>query len=175
MGYSQVRLTKCLYNVDKQITVQLNKFGSAEAGRLAGSMKIKVPWNEGTLFDQTLDCFTKAYLKNDTIYITGNMIGELGYGFHLILFKDSCIVAPFGLSDGKIYKYSKSDANSIDFIPLPTKAQKVTLSKNPTYKEGDTVEGFVDLKSQPFYYTDLDGVFKIELQAYFKTEPLKKK
>ena len=55
------------------------------------------------------------------------MIGQLGYGFTLAIFKDSCIIASFGLSDGKIYKYNESDKDSIDFIPLPSVSQKVNF------------------------------------------------
>src|SRR5687767_1233025 len=112
-GQTQDSLAHSLYSVDKQIDLQLKKFPPADTGTLKNSMTIKVFWNANTFFDQSLDCFTKSFLRNDTIYIIGHMIGELGYGFELALFKDSCIVASFGLSDGKIYKYNKSDPDSI--------------------------------------------------------------
>ena len=136
-------------------------------------MKIKVFWDTRTPFnDESLDCFTKSLVRNDTIYIFGEMIGELGYGFELLLFKDSCIVASFAISDGKIYKYNKSDRDSISFIPLPSISQKVTLSKKPSFQKGEVIAGKVEIKSVPFYYTDLEGKFRIELVAHFKTAPL---
>ena len=173
-GQNQSLLVRSLYSVDKQIDLRLKKIPPADTGILKNSMTIKVFWNTNTFFDQSLDCFTRSFLRNDTIYIVGHMIGELGYGFELTLFKDSCIVASFGLSDGKIYKYNKSYADSIDFITLPSISQKVVLSKKPSFQKGEIVAGLVELKSVPFYYTALEGKFKIELFAYFKTAPSKK-
>jgi hypothetical protein len=172
-GQNQHSLAHSPYSVDKQIDLQLRKFPLTDTGTLKNSMTIKVFWNANTFFNQSLDCFTKSFLRNDTIYIIGHMIGELGYGFELTLFKDSCIVASFGLSDGKIYKYNKSDTASVDFIPLPSITQKVLLSQKPSFQKGEIVAGTVELKSVPFYYTALEGEFKIELLAYFKTAPLK--
>jgi hypothetical protein len=125
------------------------------------------------MFNQTLDCYTTSFLKGDTINITGYMIGQLGWGFELMLYKDSCIAASFGLSDGKIYKYKKSDTDSIDLILLPNISQKVVLSKKPAFQGGEIVVGMIELKSIPYYYTDLDGKYTINLKAYFKTAALK--
>src|SRR5436190_2523990 len=118
MGQTQPSLAHSTYAVDKQVEVEMKKFSpAADAGALKNSMKIKVFWDTKTSFnDESSDCFTKSLVRNDTIYIFGEMIGELGYGFELLLFKDSCIVASFAISDGKIYKYNKSDRDSISFI-----------------------------------------------------------
>lgn len=170
-------LSRGLYSVDKSIELELNKFPWADTGTLKNSMVIKVftdnPAFANPSFNQTLDCYTQSFLKNDTVYIFGYMIGQLGYGFTLAIFKDSCIVASFGLSDGKIYKYNESDKDSIDFIPLPSVSQKVILSRKPVFQKGDIVAGFVEIKSVPFYYVDLKGKFRIEIQAYFKSGALK--
>jgi hypothetical protein len=172
--HAQTPLTNGLYTIDQKIALQVKKFPMIDSGRLRNSMKIKVPWDNHTFFDQSLDCFTRSLLLNDTIYITGHIFGLLGYGFQLVLFRDSCIVAPFALSDSKIYKHNRSDADSIAFILLPCINHKVVLAKKPIFKEGEIVEGFVDLKSQPFYYKDLPGTFNIQIQAYFKTTPIKR-
>jgi hypothetical protein len=169
---SQPLLAQSLYLVDKQVDLQLKKFTAADAGVLKNSMTIKVFWDTRMFFNQSLDCFTKSILRHDTIFIFGEMIGELGYGFELALFRDSCMVASFGISDGKIYKYNKSDRDSISLIPLPSTTHKVILSKKPSFQKGDIVAGKVEVKSVPFYYTQLEGVFRIELVAYFKTAPV---
>ena len=83
------------------------------------------------------------------------MIGQLGWGFQLALYKDTCVVAPFALSDGKIYKYNELDTDSVDYIILQSVTSKVVLSRKPSFKERETVEGLVELKSVPFYYKDL--------------------
>jgi hypothetical protein len=176
-GQTQVSLARSLYSVDKRTELQLNKFSWADTGTLKNSMIIKVftdnPAFARPMFNQSLDCYTQSFLKNDTIYIIGYMIGQLGYGFKLVIFKDSCIVASFGLSDGKIYKYNQSDKDSIDFIPLPSISQKVILSKKPIFQREEIVAGLVEIKSVPFYYVRLEGKNRIELRAYFKSGPLK--
>jgi hypothetical protein len=171
-GQSQASLTHSLYTVDKQIDLQLKKFPGADSGTLKNSMTIKVFWGNNTFFDQSLDCFTKSFLRNDSIYIFGHMIGELGWGFKLVLFKDSCIVASFGLSDAKIYKYNKSDVDSTDFILLPSITQSVILSKKPSFQKREIVAGAIKIKSVPYFYTSSEDKIKIELSAYFKTAPI---
>lgn len=161
-----------LYSVDKQVDLQLKKFPRVDTGILKNSMTIKVFWDANTFFNQSLDCITKSLIRNDTILIMGHMPGELGYGFELVLFKDSCIIVSFGLSDGKIYKYNESDTISTDFISLSSISQKLVLSKKPLFQKGEIVSGVVKLKSIPFYYTEFKGRFRIELVAYFKTAPL---
>ena len=173
LGQGQTPLTPTSYSVDKQIDTQLKKFSWIDTGTLKNSMTIKVFWNTNTFFNQTLDCYTKSYLIKDTIYIAGYMTGELGWGFQLVLVKDSCIAASFGLSDGNVYKYNKSDVDSMSFILLPNVSQKVTLSKRPSYQKGEIISGAIELKSVPYYYAVLDGEFRIELKSYFKTAAIK--
>lgn len=173
-GHSQTNLATGVYIVDKQITLQIKKFTYLDSGQLKNSMHISVPWDEKKFFDQSLDCFTEANLKSDSILITGYMPGQLGWGFQLLLIKDSFIVAPFGLSDGQVYKHTESDTTYSNSIFLPCRTHKVILSKKPSYEEGEIVEGLVELNSYPYYYNKPSGEFKIELKAYFKTAPLKK-
>jgi hypothetical protein len=173
VGQPNTLLSREPYSVDKQIDLQLKKFQSIDTSTLKNSMTIKVFWNANTFFNQTLDCYTKSYLVKDTIIILGHMASELGWGFRLVLYKDSCIAASFGLSDGNVYKYNRSDADSTNFILLPNISQKVTLSKRPLYQNGDIISGAIEIKSIPYYYTNLDGKFRIELKAYFKTAAIK--
>jgi hypothetical protein len=171
---SQATLTKDKFNIDTKITPEIKKFKIAGPGRLQNSMNIRVPWNDRFLFDQELDCFTRSGLAGDTINIRGYMIGELGYGFELKLFGDSCIVAPYGLSDGKIYKYNQSDTKYADFIRLSCRSYKVVLPAKPFYRAGEIIEGYVEMESNPFYYAGLDGKFNIQIRAYFKTDSIKR-
>ena len=137
-------------------------------------MGIKVTWDGKAIFNQELDCFTKAFLKDDTISITGYMSGLIGWGFQLRIFKDSCIVNTFASSDGEVYRYNTSDKNLLTFIAVPSLMQRVVLSKNPSFEKGERVAGFVDIVSNDFYYSidKKDTKARIKLRAYFKTEPL---
>jgi len=178
-AHGQGALQRDPYSIDKQMELSMKKFRLVDPGRLENSMKIRVASEKFLFFDtyerdKPLDCFTKSYLAHDTIYVIGHMIGELGWGFQMAIYKDSCVVAPFALSDGKIYKYNKLDTDSVDFVLLQSVTRKMVLSKRPSFKEGETVAGLVELKSVPFYYTVFDDEFVIDLQAYFKTAPLRR-
>ena len=162
------------YSIDTQITQQIKKIPFNDSGILTNSMTIKVFWDDKPFFNQDLDCYTRSTLKNDSIYITGYMIGELGWGFQLALFGDSCILTSFALSDEKIYKYKTSDNTLLSFIPVPNSTQKIKLSKKPSFKKGERVSGFVELESKEFYYSLKNSYKKatIKLKAYFKTSLL---
>jgi hypothetical protein len=132
--------------------------------------------SEAAVFQMHPNCYTQSVLINDTIYITGHVYGEIGYGFLIALFDDSCILNSFAYSDAAIYRYNKSDTSLVAFIAVPSFAQKLVLSEIPLYKEGDVVSGFVELESKEFYYglEAPEHSFKIKLKAHFSTSPLKK-
>ncbi|HEY9702264.1 MAG TPA: hypothetical protein V6C58_07445, partial [Allocoleopsis sp.] len=166
------------YSIDKKVEIDQKRFEFVDSGVTKKSMKIRVFWDDRAFFnnyddDKALDCFTLSTIKNDTISIVGYMNGMLGYGFNLKLIGDTCIIVSFALSDGEIYKRSPSDKNYTDFIELPGTAQKVVLSKKPLFKKGEVITGYVRLKSETFYYKDLEGKFTIEMDVHFKTAPLK--
>ncbi len=173
---AQPPFPRALYSIDTHISDSIRKLHLVESGRLEKSMQIHVASKTFTFYNTDNhgpeDCFTNSLLLHDTISVTGYMMGGLGWGFKLLLFKDSCIVAPFALSDGKIYKYNESDKDSVSFVILRTVSKKVILSKQPMFKEGEIVEGLVEMKSVPFYYLGFDGKFVIDLKAYFKTAEL---
>lgn len=175
---TQITLVKSSYSIDKKIESDQRKFEFVDTGVLKKSMKIGVFWNDRLFFknfddDNALDCFTFSTINDDTISIVGYMIGELGYGFNLKLIGDSCFVAPYALSDALVYRMSPTDTTYGNLIQLPTTLKKVILSKRPSFKEGETIAGFVQLKSIPYYYKELDGKFRIEIIAHFKTAPIK--
>jgi hypothetical protein len=175
---SQITLDKTSYTIDKKIEIDQRKFEFVDTGVLKRSMKIGVFWDDRLFFknyddDNALDCFTFSTITDDTISIVGYMIGGLGYGFNLKLIGDSCFVAPYALSDGLVYRLNPSDSTYWNLIQLPTTLHKVIISKKPSFKEGETIAGFVQLKSIPYYYKGLDGKFRIEVIAHFKTAPLK--
>ena len=174
-GQGRVMWTPIWYSVDKKVDLEVNKFPWIDTGTLKNSMTIKVSGESRKFnpFNQTLDCYTSSFLKNDTIYITGYMINHLGWGFALVLFKDSCIAGSYALSDGIMYKYDESDTASSSHILLPNVYQKLTLSKNPSFQIGEIISGAVDFKSITYYNTILKDNLKIEIKAYFKTAALK--
>jgi hypothetical protein len=173
---SLVKATK--YLVDKNVGERVKKFEYNKNGVLKRSMDINVSWGKGQFFGRNpspIDCFTKSFITNDTICITGHMGGNLGWGFKLYIIKDSCIVNAFALSDGDMYKYYVSDKKPRSLIILSCIKQQLTLSKRPEFRKGEVVSGYIELASQPFYYymEKENTRSDIKLRAYFQTESLK--
>jgi len=172
-GYKTIK-----YQVNETIARQLGKYRYNNKGMLKASMFIKVTWDGKLMFgserQEPLDCYTKSFISNDTIFIIGHMKSELGWGFKLTIFKDSCIVNSFALSDGNIYKYAASDTAACSFILVPGKLQQVTFIKQPEFRKGEQVSGYVEITSGQFYYYVNKHNMRsdIKLHAYFKTEPL---
>ena len=173
------QLAQGFYIVDKNIEIEAKKFQFVDTGVLKKSMKIGVFWDGRNSFkhyddESALDCFTVSSLNGDTISIIGYMIGMLGYGFSLKIYEDSYVIAPYAISDGDIYLSGPNENTYTNHVILPSIVHQVRLSKKPTFKEGESIAGHVRLKSVPFYYKDLEGKFVIEVNAYFKTAPLKR-
>lgn len=170
--------TAIKYQVDEKIGQRLKKFEYTENGILKGSMDIQVSWDGKLIFgrkQQSIDCYTKSFITNDTICITGHMPGNLGWGFKLLIFKDSCLLYAFALSDGNAYKYDVSDEAPRSLIFLACPKQQLTLVQQPAFRIGESVSGYVDLTSQQFYYYFPEKSVRsdIKLRAYFKTGSIK--
>ena len=178
-GQVQRPYTNIKYVVDNQVSNQVKKFASNDSGVLRNSMFIEVDRNGSPFFNyykDPLDCYTQTIFSNDTLYITGHLYGEIGYGFLIALFNDSCILTSFAYSDSAIYKFNKSDTSFLAFIPVPSLNQKLVLSETPSYKDGDIISGFIELESKEFYYgiKSSELSFRIKLKAHFRTSPLNK-
>ena len=165
------------YSISPEISQQIKKLPYSDSGTLKNSMEIEVTWDGKRFFKQKdLACYTNSYLSNDTIYIIGYMYGEIGWGFQLALFGDSCIVGSYAVSDGKVYKSDISDSMLLSFIELPCVTQKLAISKKPAFIKGERVEGFVELRSKDFYYiiNETKRKASIKITAFFKTARLNK-
>jgi hypothetical protein len=169
---------KVAYVVDKNIEIEQNKFEFIDTGVLKKALNIRVYWDDKIFFNnygegRALDCFTRYDIAGDTINVTAYMAGVLGYGFTLTIFGDSCVVFPFAISDGDIYQANPNEKPYTNLVLLATTSHRVRLLQKPLFKDGETVAGHVQLKSIPYYYKGLKGKFIIEVNAYFKTAPLK--
>jgi hypothetical protein len=167
---------KLKYRLDDQLSQKTKRFSSNDSGLLKKSMFIKVLWDGKPIFNQYVDCYTQSRLSNDTIYIIGSMPSGLGWWFNLVLFNDSCFLSSFALSDDKIYKYKAKDKSPISLILLRTLTQNINLGKKPLFREGERINGFVDLESETFFYSSNNSTIKAKvfLSAYFKTAMLQK-
>jgi len=163
------------YETDTQTVSQISKYRFIDSGVLKKAMSIHVTWDSLTMFDQTVDCYTNAFLIHDTIFIQGYMQQLLGWGFQATLFNDSCIITSFALSDGNIYKYRTSDKKPVFHVSLASSTQTLRLAGRPKFELGERISGFVRLESEPFYYyiKKLTHKATIKLRAYFKTGPLR--
>jgi hypothetical protein len=178
-GQTQKPIDNGSYIVDNSIEQQVNKKVKSYNGVTMSSMDVKLFENDSVTADtyskgKSIDeCMTFTTLEGDTINITGFAGMFAGFGYQIALFKDTCIVRHYAKSDVEIYKLDKND--SLQFgVSVPCKTYKLTLSKKPTFKKGEVLEGIIELTSED-YYEVANGdetKCKIQLTGYFKTDPL---
>lgn len=129
-----------------------------------------LPENFG--FGKNLDAITQASLTNDTIIITSFLAARgASFGYKFILRGNTCTVKYFSLADENIFKINKADKQS-RLITVACQTNKLTLSQKPQFKEGESIEGVVELTTNDFWSTS-DGQntkIKVQLTGYFKTK-----
>ena len=167
------------YIVDNSIKSQVDKKVKSLNGVTISSMDFRMYENDSLIGDtyptgKSIDeCMTMTTLQGDTININGFMGMFAGFGYQIVLFKDTCIVRHFAKSDAEIYKLQKND--SLEFgISVPCKTYKLTLSKKPTFKKGEVLEGIIELTSDNYYAVanGKESKYKMQLTGYFRTDPL---
>jgi len=167
------------YVVDPNVKDKVDRKVKSFNGITMSSMDFKMYENDSIIGDtyakgKSIDeCMTMTTLQGDTINIVGFMGMFAGFGYQIALFKDTCIVQHFAKSDAEIYKLHKND--SLEFsVSVPCKTYKLTLSKKPTFKKGEILEGIIELTSDDYYEAanGKESRYKMQLTGYFKTDPL---
>ncbi len=167
------------YKIDAGLIEKIKEQASSTNGVSMGKMEVKVFEND-TLIVNTYDIekiefFTMSNLENDTIRITGYTSKLIGFGFYLDITIDSYDLTFLAKSDMPIYKYNKQDTTLLFGLSVPCYRTSLTLTAKPIFKNGETITGFLELKSNDFWGESKgeSKKYKIELRAYFMTEKLK--
>lgn len=111
--------------------------------------------------------------ENGIATVTGFAGVDEGFGFVLVLSKDTCMIRSEVESTKEIFKLKKNDIPTFGLF-VPSKYEKATLVNNPKREEGEIIKGKVDVKSED-YYEKIDNQFKLvrlEITAYFISEPM---
>ena len=178
-GQTQKVIDNISYIIDNSIKSKIDKKVKSFDGVSMSSMDFKMFENDSVVADtyskgKSIDeCLTMCSLEKDTINITGFIGMFAGFGYQITLLKDTCIIRYFMKSDARIYKYKKTD--SLNFgVSVPCKTYKLILTKKPTFKKGEIIEGIIELTSDEYYEVDNgnEKKYKMQLTGYFKTEPL---
>ena len=178
---SQAQQDNTNYKVDSNIKETVDKQTSATNGVAMGHMEVKMFENDSLIIDtygkdKKLEFFTMTTIKKDTIHIIGFAGMFAGFGFYLDLFKDSCSITHLAKSDAEIYKMNKSDTILTFGLSVPCPQKNLTLVNKPTFKEGEIIEGILELTSQDYWEVanGHERKYRMQLKAYFKTEGVKK-
>jgi hypothetical protein len=178
-GQTQKPIDNGSYIVDNSIRQQVDRKVKSYNGVTMSSMDVKLFENDSVTADtysngKSIDeCMTFSVLEGDTINITGFAGMFAGFGYQIALFKDTCIIRHYAKSDAEIYKLHRND--SLEFgVSVPCKTYRLTLSKKPTFKKGEVLEGIIELTSEDYYEVanGNETKCKMQLTGYFKTDPL---
>ena len=177
---SQAQQDNTNYKVDSDIKEKVDKQTSSTNGVAMGQMEVKLFENDSLIFDtygkdKKLEFFTMTTIKNDTIHIIGFAGMFAGFGFYLDLFKDSCTITHLAKSDAEFYKLNKSDTALTFGLSVPCPYKNLTLVNKPTFKEGEIIEGIIELTSSDYWEVanGHEKKYRMQLKACFKTEGVK--
>ena len=97
-----------------------------------------------------------------------------GFGFFLMIGKDTSFInfKVLSKSDSILFRSANASALQPELL-VNCASSKVTLAQAPTFVQGEVIQGFVDLESEPFYEVRNDKERKVSFRivAYFKSEP----
>lgn len=103
-----------------------------------------------------------------------NIIGDSSKCFHFIMGADQ-------INTGGFLKLYQTDSSYKNELLVPPKTCKLILSKEPEFKEGEIIEGYIEFESQVYYYKNEtkdkkspDGKMQWYVSGYFRTFDSKK-
>ncbi len=177
-GQTQSGSNASAYKINSEIEEQIEEKFKTFNGVTMGSMDFKIYQNDSLIADtdskgKSIECMLMTNLTSDTVNITGFMGMFAGFGYHIELFKDTCIVSHFAKSDAEIYKLNKTDSLTFG-VSVPCKSYKLTLTKKPIIKKGEIISGIVELESEEYFEVANgdENKYRVVLKGYFRTEPL---
>lgn len=168
------------YKIDSSIKELVDSHTNSSNGVAIGHMEIRMFMDDSLFLDtygkeKKIDFFTMTTFRKDTIEIIGFAGMFIGFGFYLDLFKDSCAITHLAKSDMPSYKLNRSDTTLSFSLSVPCPEKSLTLVRKPSFKEGEVIEGMIELTSRD-YWSAGNGreiKFRMQLKAYFKTEEKK--
>ena len=97
-----------------------------------------------------------------------------GFGFFLMIGKDTSFInfKVLSKSDSILFRSTNASALQPELL-VNCASSKVTLAQAPTFVQGEVIQGFVDLESEPFYEVRNNKERKLSFRivAFFKSEP----
>ena len=167
-----------IYIIDSKVKELVKKKIPSYESTAVGSTFIKMYENDSLVFDnyvtgKSLEELDMSFLWGDTANIFGFSGMTAGFGFNIFLCKDTCMVYHIVKTDAEIYKLHKTD--SLEFgLNVPCVSYKLTLAEKPKFKEGEVIEGMIELTSDSYYEDGNDGEkkYRMQLTSYFKAPPL---
>lgn len=175
--YSQINDSPIVkYLVDKSIKDSIDVNTETHNNVTMGKMECIMIANDDTLFDshkkgKKISFFVMPFLSHDSIQLLGFAGMFAGFGFNALIKGDSCQIYHYvKTDDSEIYKLNKTDTTYSIGLNVPSIKSKLILTNKLEYKEGESIEGFVELESRE-YYEKANGIekkYRIYIRAYFK-------
>lgn len=176
----QVWPPKIKFSVDSTIRPVIDPAISKETYAALPAMDVQMFVNDKVVLntfeqEKKVQFLTHAYYERDTLYILGFAGMFSGFGFYLDLYADSSRVTLYAATDGpEIYKLYPTDSVYQRKLSVPAKFCDLTLTKKPEYRDGEIVEGLVNLDSEDFYSKShdeqRDDKIQAKIRAYFRTD-----
>lgn len=172
---------KISYAVDPKLKAIIQGKHTAQPGELKNSIRLRTYMDGRVLVNYferpKFGVQTQAFIRGDSILLTGSMNPPLGHGFQLLILPDSAICIAYAQTDQPVYALDSLSEERTREIFVTAKVSQLTLSAKPQFRAGEVISGYIELISHDYYFRLRNGwnsIFRSEIRAYFETAPLKK-
>jgi hypothetical protein len=162
-----------ILSIDGKSNIEIDNYLSTSNKRYNCVLAFKRYENDKLIESDTTSALAFTRFENGTAAVSGFAGEDEGFGFILIIAKDTCMIRCEVESTKEIFKLKKNDA-PIFGLNVPCKYQKATLTSDPKCEVGEIIKGKIEIKSDD-YYEKIDNQFKLirmEIKGYFISEPM---
>jgi hypothetical protein len=162
-----------ILSIDEKTNVEIDNYLSTSNQRYNCVLAYNRYENNKLIKSDTTSALAFSRFEEETVSITGFAGEDEGFGFILVITKDTCMIRCDVESTKEIFKLKKDDVPTFG-IHVPCKYQKATLASNPKSVVGEIIKGKIEIKSDD-YYEKINNQFKLirmEIKGYFISEPM---
>jgi len=164
---------KSILSINGKTNIEIDNYLSTSNQRYNCVLTFNRYENDKLIKSDTTSALAFTRFENGTAAVSGFAGEDEGFGFILIIAKDTCVIRYQVESTKEIFKLKRNDA-PIFGIKVPCKYQKATLTSKPKFEVGEVIMGKIEIISDD-YYEEVDKEIKLirmEIKGYFKSEPM---
>lgn len=147
----------------------------SQSGETDATMDLEIYQDDSMVFNSKapgqnkVNCSIEACCYKDTVTVICDAGILSGFGYKILLWKDTCVVTHHTRSEANILKLHKEDSLG-NCLNVPCTSYHLTLSRHPSFTTGESLYGIVELTSADYYEVNVHPhKFHVHLKSWFRT------